>query len=66
MHSAVDGFSRLSCTEPLSDEKGATAAAFLARAKVWFAAHGIFHIHRVLTDNGACYRSGDFARIVGN
>lgn len=38
LHSIVDGFSRLAYTEPLSDEKGATAAAFLARAKVWFAA----------------------------
>ena len=66
LHSIVDGFSRLAYTEPLADEKGATAAAFLARAKVWFAAHGITHIHRVVTDNGACYRSGDFARIVGN
>ena len=65
LHSAVDGFSRLAYTEPLPDEKGATAAAFLARAKVWFAAHGIIHIHRVVTDNGACYRSADFARIVG-
>jgi transposase InsO family protein len=65
LHSVVDGFSRLAYTEPLGDEKGATAAAFLARAKVWFAAHGINHIHRVVTDNGACYRSGDFARIVG-
>ncbi|WP_221585284.1 IS481 family transposase [Microbacterium sp. G2-8] len=65
LHSAVDGFSRLSYTEPLPDETGATAAAFLTRAKVWFAAHGITHIHRVVTDNGACYRSGDFARIVG-
>ena len=65
MHSIVDGFSRLAYTEPLDDEKGKTAAAFLARAKVWFAAHGIVHIHRVVTDNGACYRSGDFARIVG-
>lgn len=63
LHSAVDGFSRLSYTEPLPEEKGVTAAAFLARAKVWFAAHGITHIHRVVTDNGACYRSGDFARI---
>jgi len=65
LHSAVDGFSRLAYTEPLADEKGATAAAFLARAKVWFAAHGITHIHRVVTDNGSCYRSTDFARIVG-
>ncbi|MFJ1589683.1 IS481 family transposase [Kitasatospora albolonga] len=66
LHSAIDGFSRLSYTEPLSDEKGATAAEFLARAKIWFAAHGIGHIHRVVTDNGACYRSGDFARLVGD
>ena len=65
LHSAVDGFARLANTEPLPDEKGATAAAFLARAKVWFAAHGITHIHRIVTDNGACYRAGDFARIVG-
>ncbi len=64
VHSVVDGFSRLAYTEPLGDEKGATAAAFLARAKVWFAA-GINHIHRVVTDNGAYYRSGDFARMVG-
>lgn len=35
-------------------------------ATIWFAAHGITHIHRVITDNGACYRSSDFARIVGN
>jgi transposase len=64
LHSIVDGFSRLAYTEPLDDEKGTTAAAFLARAKVWFAAHGITHIHRIVTDNGACYRSNDFARIV--
>ena len=63
LHSAVDGYSRLAYTEPLDDEKGATAAAFLARAKILFAAHGISHIHRVVTDNGACYRSADFARI---
>ncbi|MCT1549001.1 IS481 family transposase [Brevibacterium casei] len=66
LHSIIDGFSRLAYTEPLADEKGNTAAAFLARAKVWFAAHGITHIHRVITDNGACYRSNDFARIIGN
>jgi transposase len=65
LHSIIDGFSRLAYTEPLPDEKGLTAAAFLARAKVWFAAHGITHIHRIVTDNGACYRSADFARIVG-
>lgn len=65
LHSAIDGFSRLAYTEALPDEKGATAAAFLARAKIWLAAHGITHIHRIVTDNGSCYRSGDFAQIVG-
>jgi transposase InsO family protein len=65
LHSIIDGFSRLAYTEHLPNEQGATASAFLARAKVWFAAHGITHIHRVVTDNGACYRSADFARIVG-
>jgi hypothetical protein len=48
LHSIVDG-SRLAYTEPLADEKGKTAAAFLARAKVWFAARGITHIHRVVS-----------------
>jgi len=66
LHSIVDGFSRLAYTEPLADERGATAAAFLIRAKLWFAAHGINRIHRIVTDNGACYRSGDFAWIVGS
>ena len=65
LHSIIDGFSRLAYTEPLPDEKGKTAAGFLARAKIWFAAHGITHIHRIVTDNGACYRSADFARILG-
>jgi transposase InsO family protein len=65
LHSAVDGFSRLAYTEALPDEKGATAASFLARAKLWFAAHGITHIHRIVTDNGSCYRSGDFNKILG-
>ncbi|WP_063127832.1 DDE-type integrase/transposase/recombinase [Nocardia fusca] len=64
--SAAHGYSRLFYTEPLSNEKVATATAFLARAKIWFAAHGITHINRAVTDNGACYRSSDFGRIVGN
>lgn len=67
LHSDVDGFSRLSYTEPLADEKGVTAAKFFARAEVWFAAHGVTHIHRVVTDNGPAIAlvtsSGSLARI---
>jgi transposase InsO family protein len=32
------------------------------RARAWFAAHGITHIERIVTDNGACYRANAFAR----
>ena len=50
LHSAIDGFSRLAYTEHLHDETGKTAAGFWARARVFFAAHGITAITRVVTD----------------
>lgn len=62
LHSAVDGFSRLAYTEALPDEKATTAIGFLHRARAFFAAHGITHIERIVTDNGACYRADAFAR----
>ena len=43
-----------------TDESPATTAAFLHRAWRFYAGHGIT-IERVLTDNGGCYRSRDFA-----
>lgn len=61
LHSAVDDHSRLAYTEELGDERGATAAAFWARAVRFFRRHGIRRIRRVLTDNGSCYRSMAFA-----
>lgn len=61
LHSIVDGFSRLAYTEALPDEKGVTAVGFINRAKAFFAAHGIVRFTRVVTDNGACYRSTVFA-----
>ncbi|WP_374065117.1 IS481 family transposase [Actinokineospora auranticolor] len=64
LHSAVDGFSRLAYTEALPDEKAVTAIGFTHRARAFFAAHGITHIHRVVTDNGACYRAHDFATVL--
>jgi transposase InsO family protein len=56
VHVAVDDATRLAYAEVLSDERGATAAAFLRRALAWFAGFGIA-VERVLSDNGACYRS---------
>ncbi|MEW5813769.1 MAG: IS481 family transposase [Actinomycetota bacterium] len=60
LHNAIDDHSRLAYTEILPDETKHTAAAFWARAAAWFAAQGIGHIQRVLTDNGGCYRSHTF------
>jgi transposase InsO family protein len=60
LHSAIDGYSRLAYTEALPDEKAVTAVEFLSRARKWFTAHGIAHIERIITDNGACYRAHAF------
>jgi transposase InsO family protein len=60
LHTALDDHTRLAYTEILPDERKETAAAFLARAHAWFAATGIT-IERVISDNGACYRSRDWA-----
>jgi transposase InsO family protein len=61
LHTALDDHSRLVYTEILGDERKETAAAFLSRAAAWYAAAGIT-IERVISDNGACYRSLPWAQ----
>jgi transposase InsO family protein len=56
VHVAIDDATRLAYAEVLSDERGVTATAFLRRAVAWFEGFGIA-VERVLSDNGACYRS---------
>jgi transposase InsO family protein len=56
VHSLVDDYSRLAYSEILPDERGATCAAFLARAAAYFADHGITRIQRLMTDNAWAYR----------
>jgi transposase len=56
VHVAVDDATRLAYAEVLADERGPTAAGFLRRAVAWFESFGI-DVERVLSDNGACYRS---------
>jgi len=65
LHTAIDDRSRLAYTEELADEKSVTAAGFWFRAVEFFAAHGISKIHRVLTDNGSCYRGNAFRAALG-
>ena len=60
VHLAIDDHTRLAYAEELPDEAPATTAGFLRRAWRFYAAHGIT-VERILTDNGGCYRSRDFA-----
>jgi transposase InsO family protein len=59
IHTAVDDHSRLAYSEIHTDEKKETATGFWDRAQAYFASCGIT-VERVLTDNGACYRSRDW------
>lgn len=65
LHHAVDDCTRLAYSEALPDERKETAAAFWQRARVFFADAGIT-VTAVMTDNGACYRSRDFAAALGD
>ena len=56
VHVCVDDATRLAYAEVLDDEKATTAIGFLRRALAFYAAHGIT-VQRVMTDNGAAYRS---------
>ncbi|MCH7668128.1 MAG: IS481 family transposase [Acidobacteria bacterium] len=55
VHSAVDDYSRLACSEILNNEKGDTAAGFLTRAAEFFKSCGIPRIESVMTDNHWSY-----------
>jgi len=66
VHAAVDDHSRLAYAEILTNETGATCAAFLTRAATFFADHGIT-IRQVISDNALNYiRSRDFADAVAS
>jgi transposase-like protein len=56
VHVAIDDCTRLAYAEVLTDEKATTVIGFLRRAVAFYARHGIA-VQRLLTDNGAAYRS---------
>src|SRR4051812_42513564 len=56
VHVCIDDATRLAYVEVLADEKATTAVAFLRRAVAFYTRHGIT-VQRVMSDNGACYRS---------
>ena len=57
IHTAIDDRTRIAYSEIHGDEKAVTAAGFWRRAATWYRAIGI-EPQRVITDNGACYKSG--------
>ena len=57
IHTAIDDRTRIAYSEICDNEQAATAAGFWRRAAAWYISIGI-QPERVLTDNGACYRSG--------
>lgn len=59
LHVCVDDASRAAYTAILPDETAESAVEFLWFAVAWYASHGI-KVERVLTDNGACYKSWKF------
>ncbi len=56
VHTVIDDHSRVAYAEIHGDETAATAVAVLKRAVSWFAARGVT-VERVLSDNGAAYKS---------
>ena len=60
IHTAIDAYSRLAYSEFAGPETATNCVGFLDRAVAWFADAGIT-VERVLTDNGAGYRSHAWA-----
>ena len=56
LHTVIDDHSRVAYVEARDDETKETATEVLRNAVAWFAHRGIT-VHRVLSDNGSCYKS---------
>lgn len=61
VHVAIDDHSRLSFSNIHPNEKATSAVAHLKAAVAWYKKLGV-KVERVMTDNGACYKSKDFAK----
>ena len=59
VHVCIDDHSRMGFVDIMPDEKKESAIACLKAAVAWYASFGII-VERVMTDNGACYRSKAF------
>ena len=65
VHVCVDDHSRIAFSQILPDERKKSAKAFLKAAVAYYQSLGVT-VERVMTDNGSCYRSKDFAKACKN
>lgn len=63
VHVAIDDHSRVAFTRLQPDERGSSAGRALIQALRDYRDLGI-RVHRIMTDNGSCYRSRHFGRLV--
>ena len=61
VHVCIDDASRVAYVEIKKSERKASAIAFLKAAVAYYAKLGV-RVQRVMTDNGACYKSRAFGR----
>ena len=61
VHVCIDDRSRVAFSQILPDERKGSAVAFLKAAVAYYESLGIT-VERVMTDNGSCYISEDFAK----
>lgn len=61
LHLAIDDHSRVAYSQILPDEKRSSCLRFLFNALRFFRAHGV-RVQRVMTDNGASFRSRRYAK----
>jgi transposase InsO family protein len=61
VHVCIDDNSRVAFTQIKPDEKKQSAVAFLNASFAYYEKLGV-KVERVMTDNGSCYRSRDFAQ----
>jgi transposase InsO family protein len=59
LHVAIDDHARVAHVQLLTDERTDGAVQMLRETVGWYREHGI-RVQAILTDNGACYRSGRF------
>ena len=59
LHVCIDDASRVAYTAIHPDETAESAVEFLWHAVAWYTAQGM-KVERILTDNGACYKSRKF------